>query len=143
MPGLLKMLSKMKKSDKEARILILGLDNAGKTTILKKLADEEISTITPTQGFNVKTIQLDGFRLNLWDLGGQQKIRVYWSDYFEGTDGLVYVIDSADKRRVTESGVELGKLLDEAQLDGVPVLVLANKQDLISALSAKDLAETM
>ena len=67
---------KLKSSpDRELRILLLGLDNAGKTTILKTLASEDISTITPTQGFNIKSVQTEGFKLNVWDIGGQRKIR--------------------------------------------------------------------
>ena len=68
--GLLKLLRNLKRDDKEARILVLGLDNAGKTTILKKLSEEDLSTIMPTQGFNVKSLQQDGFKLNMWDIGG-------------------------------------------------------------------------
>jgi ADP-ribosylation factor-like protein 3 len=68
--GLLTYLRKLKKTDKEARILVLGLDNAGKTTILKKMAEEDISHTMPTQGFNIKSVVHDGFKLNVWDIGG-------------------------------------------------------------------------
>jgi ADP-ribosylation factor-like protein 3 len=73
--GLLNMLRKLKRSDDEARVLVLGLDNAGKTTILKKLSAEEIDNIMPTQGFNIKSIQTEGFKLHVWDIGGQKSIR--------------------------------------------------------------------
>merc|ERR1719335_1937461 len=106
----------MKSRDKEARILVLGLDNAGKTTILKKMSDEDITHIMPTQGFNIKSIVQEGFKLNVWDIGGQKTIRPYWSNYFESTDALVYVIDSSDRRRLEESGKELSDLLLEDKL---------------------------
>jgi GTPase SAR1 family protein len=89
--GLLTLLRKLKKDDSEARILVLGLDNGGKTTILKKLSEEDISHIMPTQGFNVKSLQVDGFKLNMWDIGGQKTIRPYWRNYYEQTDALVGV----------------------------------------------------
>uniref|UniRef100_A0A914R5X4 ADP-ribosylation factor-like protein 3 n=1 Tax=Parascaris equorum TaxID=6256 RepID=A0A914R5X4_PAREQ len=65
------------------------LDNAGKTTILKNLASEDIAHITPTQGFNIKSVVSDDVKLNVWDIGGQRKIRPYWKNYFENTDVLV------------------------------------------------------
>lgn len=135
-------LFKMLKGDtkKEVRILLLGLDNAGKTTILKSLADEDISHITPTQGFNIKAVQTQGFKLNVWDIGGQRKIRSYWSNYYQGTDVLIYVIDSADQKRFEETGEELAELLEEEKLAGVPVLIFANKQDLSHAAPASDIA---
>lgn len=68
--GLLSLLRKLKKSEKEMRILLLGLDNSGKTSCLKKLSDEEISHIMPTQGFNIKSLTQEGFKLNVWDIGG-------------------------------------------------------------------------
>lgn len=68
---------------------MLGLDNSGKTTILKKLSDEDISHIMPTQGFNIKSLMHDGFKLNVWDIGGQKSIRPYWRNYFDQTDALV------------------------------------------------------
>ncbi|KAF6256133.1 ARF-like GTPase [Scenedesmus sp. NREL 46B-D3] len=141
--GLLALLRKLRKSEGEARILVLGLDNAGKTTILKKLSDEDISTIMPTQGFNIKSLMHDGFKLNVWDIGGQKSIRPYWRNNFDSTDALVYVIDSADRKRIDECGVELAQLLEEEKMNGVPVLVLANKQDLLAALSADDIAESL
>lgn len=121
-------------SDHEARLLVLGLDNSGKTTILKKLSDEDITQIMPTQGFNIKSLMHDGFKLNVWDIGGQKSIRPYWRNYYDQTDALVsltcffyfcvhfylydfvikiYVIDSADRKRIEETGVELQQLLDE------------------------------
>merc|ERR1712178_558356 len=100
----------MKKDDQEARILMLGLDNAGKTTGLKKLSEEDITHIMPTQGFNIKSLQHEGFRLNVWDIGGQKSIRPYWRNYFDQTDSLMYVIDSSDRKRLEETGEELSKL---------------------------------
>lgn len=142
--GLLKLLQKLKRSEKEARILVLGLDNAGKTTILKKLSDEDLHHIMPTQGFNIKSLQHNGFKLNVWDIGGQKSIRPYWRNYYENTDALIYVIDSADERRLgTEAAEELASLLEEDKLAGVPTLIFANKQDLLSAKSATEIAAAL
>eukprot|EP00339_Tiarina_fusa_P023742 CAMPEP_0117046282 /NCGR_PEP_ID=MMETSP0472-20121206/32005_1 /TAXON_ID=693140 ORGANISM="Tiarina fusus, Strain LIS" /NCGR_SAMPLE_ID=MMETSP0472 /ASSEMBLY_ACC=CAM_ASM_000603 /LENGTH=170 /DNA_ID=CAMNT_0004758581 /DNA_START=5 /DNA_END=514 /DNA_ORIENTATION=+ len=139
--GLLTLLRKLKRQEREARILVLGLDNAGKTTALKKLADEDITHTIPTQGFNIKSVVHEGFKLNVWDIGGQKSIRPYWRNYFDSTDALVYVIDSADRRRLDETGAELSLLLEEDKLAGIPLLVLANKQDLVSAAKAEEIAE--
>lgn len=136
--GLLTLLRKLKKDETEARILVLGLDNAGKTTILKKLSEEDASHIMPTQGFNVKSLQVDGFKLNMWDIGGQKSIRPYWRNYYEQTDALIYVIDSADRRRLEETGVELTQLLEEEKMTGAPVMIFANKQDLLNAQAADE-----
>ncbi len=133
----------MKKNEREARLLVLGLDNAGKTTILKALSEEEIKNITPTQGFNVKSLLHEGFKLNVWDIGGQKAIRPYWKNYYDSVDGLVYVIDSADRKRIQESGNELQSLLAEDSLTGIPVLIFANKQDLVHALTADEIIETL
>ncbi|XP_053947269.1 ADP-ribosylation factor-like protein 3 [Anastrepha obliqua] len=142
--GLLSLLRKLRPSpDKEARILLLGLDNAGKTTILKQLASEEISTVTPTAGFNIKSVAADGFKLNVWDIGGQWKIRPYWKNYFANTDVLIYVIDCTDRERLPETGNELFELLMDNRLKQVPLLVFANKQDLPNALTASEVAEAV
>ena len=141
--GLLQLVRKLKKSDKEARILVLGLDNAGKTTILKTLSDEDIAQIVPTKGFNIKNLAHEGFKLTVWDIGGQEALRAYWSNYFNGTDLLVYVIDSSDKKRLAKSGEELQKLLEEKDLNGVPLLIFANKQDLVSAVPADEISEAL
>jgi ADP-ribosylation factor-like protein 3 len=72
---------------------LLGLDNAGKTTILKSLCNDDPTTTSPTHGFNVKTIQADSFKFNVWDIGGQEAIRQYWSNYYDNTDALSYKSD--------------------------------------------------
>ncbi|KAI1287979.1 ADP-ribosylation factor-like protein 3 [Halotydeus destructor] len=140
--GLLSLFKKFKTAqEREIRILLLGLDNAGKTTILRKLASEDVTQITPTQGFNIKSVQTTGFKLNVWDIGGQRKIRPYWRNYFDNTDVLIYVIDSSDRKRFEETSVELAELLSEEKLNGTPLLVYANKQDLFNAAPAAELAE--
>jgi len=143
--GLLDFIRNMKKGqDRQIRLLLLGLDNAGKTTILKALANEEHLTTTPTQGFNIKTVSTkEGFKLNVWDIGGQETIRAYWKNYYENTDILIYVIDSADQKRFEESGVCLMELLEEEKLNGVPVLIFANKQDLMGAAKQDQIMKDM
>ena len=87
--GLLDLLRKLRNGDKEARLLILGLDNSGKTTILKKLSNEDIDVVMPTQGFNIKSLVHSALKFNVWDVGGQKAIRPYWRNYFDSTDALV------------------------------------------------------
>ena len=128
--GLLDLLKKLRKSDKDAKLLVLGLDNAGKTTLLKQLSKEDPKGTEPTHGFNVKTLLHDGFKLNVWDIGGQKKIREYWVNYYSNVDGIIFVIDSSDEERVKECKETFMYLMSEQQLEKVPILVFANKQDL-------------
>merc|ERR1711968_99462 len=141
--GLLSLLRKLKKTDTEVRILMLGLDNSGKTSILKRLSDEDITHIMPTQGFNIKSLLHEGFKLNVWDIGGQKTIRPYWKNYFENTDALIYVVDSSDRRRLEEASDELQELMEEDKLAGIPILCFANKQDLMNATAADEVVEAM
>lgn len=120
-----------------------GLDNAGKTTILKRFNGEPIDTISPTLGFNIKTLEHNGYTLNMWDVGGQRSLRSYWRNYFECTDGLVWVVDCADRMRLETCKEELEILLQEERLAGATLLVLANKQDLPGALSANEIKEVI
>ncbi|KAF8353641.1 hypothetical protein PRIPAC_95264 [Pristionchus pacificus] len=142
--GLLALLRRFKQTPtKEVRLLLLGLDNAGKTTILKKLADEDVSHIAPTHGFNIKQVSMGNINLNVWDIGGQRNIRVYWRNYFDQSSALIFVIDSVDRKRLEEAKNELIDLMDEEKLRGCPILVLANKQDLFVAMKAHEMAEAL
>ncbi|XP_065832868.1 ADP-ribosylation factor-like protein 2 [Oscarella lobularis] len=141
--GLLTILKKMRQKEKEVRLLMLGLDNAGKTTILKRFNGEDINTISPTLGFNIKTFEHKNFKLNVWDVGGQKSLRSYWRNYFESTDGIVWVVDSADKRRLDDCKRELHGLLKEERLLGATLLVFANKQDLPGALTGDEICAAL
>lgn len=125
------------------RLLMLGLDNAGKTTILKKFNGEDINSISPTLGFNIKTLEYQGYQLNVWDVGGQATIRSYWRNYFEKTDGLIWVVDSSDQRRLEQCKQELHNLLQQEKLAGASLLIFANKQDLPGALSLEQISEVL
>jgi len=138
--GLLSILKKVKEKEKEVRILILGLDNAGKTTILRKFCGDPIDAIEPTLGFNIKTLEHKNYQLNVWDVGGQKTIRAYWRNYFERTDGLIWVVDSADAARLEICKKELCSLLEQEKLAGASLLILANKQDVRGALNAEEIA---
>ena len=111
--GLLTILKKVKQKEREVRVLMLGLDNAGKTTVVKKFNGEDIDLISPTLGFNIKTLEYRGFKLNIWDVGGQTSLRSYWRNYFEQTDGLIWVVDSADRMRLRDCKAELQALLQQ------------------------------
>uniref|UniRef100_A0A3P8RA01 ADP-ribosylation factor 5 n=1 Tax=Astatotilapia calliptera TaxID=8154 RepID=A0A3P8RA01_ASTCA len=95
---------------KQMRILMVGLDAAGKTTILYKLKLGEIVTTIPTIGFNVETVEFKNISFTVWDVGGQDKIRPLWRHYFQNTQGLIFVVDSNDRERVAESAEDLPAL---------------------------------
>ncbi|KAJ2498911.1 ADP-ribosylation factor-like protein 2 [Coemansia sp. RSA 1972] len=137
--GLLSIIKKLREKEKEIRILVLGLDNAGKTTIMKRLNNESIDTVSPTLGFNITTLEFDSFKVNFWDVGGQRTIRPYWRNYFEQTDGIIWVVDSADRERMKDCAAELMSLLKEDKLAGASLLVFANKQDIAGALCDEEI----
>jgi small GTP-binding protein len=126
---------------KDMRILMLGLDSAGKTTILYKLKLGEIITTIPTIGFNVETVEYKNLNFIVWDVGGQDKLRPLWKHYYQNTEALIYVIDSTDRERVSESCNELHKILSDHSLQNIPLLVFANKQDLPNPIPPLSIAE--
>lgn len=128
---------------KEMRILMVGLDAAGKTTILYKLKLGEIVTTIPTIGFNVETVEYKNISFTVWDVGGQDKIRPLWRHYFQNTQGLIFVVDSNDKERIMEAKDELNRMLSEDELRDAALLVFANKQDLPNALCAADVTNQL
>lgn len=141
--GLLSIIRKVKRKEKDMRILMVGLDNAGKTTIVKRINGEDTSGISPTLGFNIKTMQYKSYRLNIWDVGGQKTLRSYWRNYYEQTDGLIWVVDSSDLRRLEDCGQELRGLLKEEKLLGASLLIFANKQDLKGSLKPDEIAKVL
>ena len=112
------------------------------STFSKNVFFHDKKQANPDKPFNLKQSQ-DGFKLNVWDIGGQREIRPYWRNYYDQTDALVYVVDSADEMRVQEVKDNLQELLGEELLAGVPLLVFANKQDLEMALEAPEVMESL
>ena len=128
---------------KEMRILMVGLDAAGKTTILYKLKLGEIVTTIPTIGFNVETVDYKNISFTVWDVGGQDKIRPLWRHYFQNTQGVIFVVDSNDRDRAGEAREELARMLNEEELRDAVLLIFANKQDLPSAMNAAEMTEKL
>jgi len=135
---------------KEMRILMVGLDAAGKTTILYKLKLGEVVTTIPTIGFNVETVEYKNISFTVWDVGGQDKIRPLWRHYYQNTQGIIFVVDSNDRERIDETGgsdnsakEELHRMLAEDELRDAVVLVFCNKQDLPNAMSVNEVTERL
>ncbi|KAK3756765.1 hypothetical protein RRG08_019257 [Elysia crispata] len=126
----------------DSRVLMLGLDAAGKTTILYKVKlNENVHTI-PTIGFNVETLTpVNGVTFTVFDVGGQGKIRALWRHYYINTQGLLFIVDSADRSRLDEAKEEFHGIIESPEMDRVPVVVVANKQDLPGALTTAEIAD--
>ncbi|CAF1016679.1 unnamed protein product, partial [Adineta ricciae] len=125
------------------RVLIMGLDASGKTTILYKLKLGETVTTIPTIGFNVETVTYKRTDLTFWDVGGRDKIRALIRHYFQNTQAIVYVIDANDRERLPEATEGLLKVLPEDELREIPILIYMNKMDLKVSLTQEELIKEM
>ncbi|KAK3934759.1 ADP-ribosylation factor 6 [Diplogelasinospora grovesii] len=128
---------------KEMRLLMLGLDAAGKTTILYSLKIGQDVTTIPTVGFNVETVTVKNIKFNVWDVGGQDKIRPLWRHYYSGTQGLIFVVDSADRARIDEAKNELHRIINDREMKDCLLLVFANKQDLANAMKPTEITQRL
>jgi ADP-ribosylation factor protein 1 len=138
-----KKLSSYFSQQDEARILMCGLDAAGKTTVLYVSKLGEIVTTIPTIGFNVETLTYGTLNITAWDVGGRDKIRPLWRHYYANTSALVFVIDSNDRERIDEACEQLHKMTDEDELRNLPVLIFANKQDLPNVFTLDEIKEKL
>jgi len=127
----------------EKRIVMLGFDGAGKTTILYKLKTGDIITSIPTIGFNVEAIEYNNIKFTIWAVGGQSQLRTLWRHYFENTNGLIFVVDSHDRERIDEVRKVLHETLAEEELQGIPLLIFANKQDLPYGMDTTELTDKL
>ncbi|CAD5117836.1 unnamed protein product [Dimorphilus gyrociliatus] len=130
------------------RLVILGLDSAGKSTVLYRLKFDQYVDNVPTVGFNLEKIRSSAGRskgtvFQVWDVGGQEKTRSLWKSYSRSADGVLFVVDSADEERLEEARMELHRFANLKESLAVPIMVLANKQDLPSALSADQVGEKL
>ena len=141
--GLMKILRKIKLKEHQVRILTLGLDNSGKTTIIKSFLSQDPTSTSPTLGFTINTLKYKSNTINFWDIGGQTTIRSYWRNYFEETDGVIWVVDSSDKLRLNDCKDELHNLLKQEKLAGATLLVYCNKQDINGALSVEEIKNVL
>eukprot|EP00768_Dysnectes_brevis_P003010 gnl/Dysnectes_brevis/2182_a2542_1431.p1 GENE.gnl/Dysnectes_brevis/2182_a2542_1431~~gnl/Dysnectes_brevis/2182_a2542_1431.p1 ORF type:complete len:181 (+),score=52.84 gnl/Dysnectes_brevis/2182_a2542_1431:395-937(+) len=129
----------------DANIIMLGLDAAGKTTILYKLKVSEFVTTVPTVGFNVESLEYKNLSMQIWDVGGQDEIRPLWRHYFHNAEAVIFVVDSADRDedRVGDARDEVQRLMSEEELRDCPFLILANKQDLPKAMTCSEISEKL
>ncbi|XP_071781254.1 ADP-ribosylation factor 4-like [Centroberyx gerrardi] len=143
MGGIISQIFSRFTTKQPVRILMVGLDAAGKTTLLYKLKLGEVVTTIPTIGFNVETVEFKNISFTVWDVGGQTVIRPLWRHYYTNTQGVIFVLDSNDPERIKDASDELHMMLEEDELRGVSLLVLANKQDLPRAMSVSDITEAL
>jgi len=142
------MGTNLSRLDGSVHIAMVGLDAAGKSTMLYRLKfDEYVSTI-PTVGFNCERVRgavgsSRGVMFVLWDVGGQEHVRPLWRAYTRSADGVIFIVDSADSERLEEARIELHRMSRTPEVSGVPVLVIANKQDLPSARSPADIERAL
>eukprot|EP00043_Microstomoeca_roanoka_P001821 m.34827 g.34827 ORF g.34827 m.34827 type:complete len:198 (-) comp11066_c0_seq1:105-698(-) len=134
----------------EYYVLIIGLDRAGKTTFLEKVKEVYVAgypqggkKIVPTVGLNVAKILFQSIRLVLWDVGGQADLQELWQNYYREAHGIIYVIDSTDPDRLLESKQVFDEVLTTRELEGVPILILCNKQEHPSAMTIQDVKHVL
>lgn len=129
----------------EARVLLLGLDGSGKSTLLYKLKYDERFQTVPTVGFNVEMIDARQKRrkiaVTVWDVGGQKKMRAHWKNFYQDTAGILFVVDSSDRQRLQEAKSELEHVLRSDSLKDLPMVILANKQDVGGAFTATEITD--
>ncbi|XP_037453951.1 ADP-ribosylation factor-like [Triticum dicoccoides] len=128
-------------STKEMRVVMLGLDSAGKTTILYRLHLGEVLQTVPTVGFNVEKVQYKNVAFTVWDVGGQEKLRQLWRMYLSNSDALIYVVDSLDRERIEDARQEFQSIIKDPLMANSIILVLANKQDLKGSMSPEEVIE--
>lgn len=126
---------------KSGKLVFLGLDNAGKSTLLGVLRDNEVRAFMPTQKPTMEELQLGGITLRTYDLGGHEIARRIWREYYAAVDGVVFLVDAAAPDRFKESLQELHELLQDEELGAVPFLVLGNKCDLRESVSEPELRQ--
>jgi len=129
--------------DKEHKVIIVGLDNAGKTTILYQFLMDEVVQTTPTIGSNVEEVRWKNIQFFMWDIGGQESLRKDWSTYYSTAEFLIYVIDSTDRERLHVSKSELYNMLSHEELRHASLLVFANKQDVKGSMTMSELSEQL
>lgn len=137
------VLNKLGLANKHGKILFLGLDNAGKTTLLNVLKDDRLSIHVPTLHPHSETLTIEGIKLQTFDLGGHETARRIWRDYFAQVDGIIFIVDAADSSRFHEAYSELMMLLSSDELAKVPICVLGNKIDKPTAASEQDLRKAL
>ncbi|KAL3098627.1 hypothetical protein niasHS_000414 [Heterodera schachtii] len=122
---------------------MLGLDAAGKTSILYRLKLGQSIKSIPTVGFNVETVMYRNIKFSVWDVGGQEKIRPLWRHYYVGTQALIFVVDSADRDRIDEARQELHKIINDREMRDALILIFANKQDLPQAMKPAEIQDRL
>ncbi|XP_027209663.2 ADP-ribosylation factor-like protein 13B isoform X5 [Penaeus vannamei] len=137
------LLLGFKKQKRPVTLLLVGLDNAGKTTAAKGIVGDPVEDTTPTVGFAPEYLEYRGCEITIYDLGGGSRIRPVWSKYFSEVHGVIFVVDSSDPNRIQECRDVLSNLLSDRKVAGKPVLILANKQDVEGAMDEIDLVESL
>ena len=143
MGGKLSTLWNLVFTKREIRVAMIGLDAAGKTTVLGQLKFGETQTTIPTIGFNVDTVEYKNLKLSVWDIGGQVRLRTLWRHYYQNCDAVIYVVDSADRTRIKEAAEELHNALSDDNLRNASLLIFANKQDQPNACTPSEMQELL
>ncbi|XP_022086822.1 ADP-ribosylation factor-like protein 5B [Acanthaster planci] len=130
-------------NNEEHKVIIVGLDNAGKTTILYQILMNEVVHTSPTIGSNVEEVKWKNIHFLMWDIGGQESLRSAWSTYYAGTEFVILVIDSTDRERLHVSKEELYFMLANEDLKHAAVLLFANKQDLKGSMSSAEISQQL
>ncbi|KAJ7583840.1 ADP-ribosylation factor [Mycena floridula] len=130
-------------TSRESRIIMVGLDGAGKSAILYRLKTGELVTTVPTIGFNVETVKHRNISFTIWDVCGQEKARALWRSYYRYAEGFFIVVDSNDRGRITEARDNIQELLKAPEFDTSLILFLAHKSDLPDAMDSAELIEKL